>query len=66
METRRVPALWAAACLLAVAAGAAHLLAESAGETLWALLAKPVPVLLLLVWVGLAAHSPLKLSLIHI
>jgi uncharacterized membrane protein YhhN len=60
METRRVPALGAAACLLALAAGAGHLFAESAGETLWALLAKPVPVLLLLAWVGLAGSSALK------
>lgn len=48
---------------LAVAAGTAHLVAESAGEPLWALVAKPVPVLLLLAWVGLAGRSPLRAPL---
>lgn len=60
METRRIPGLWAAALLLAVLAGAGHLLAESAGETLGALLAKPIPVLLLLAWVCMAGVSQLK------
>lgn len=64
MRTSRVPPLWAAACLLAMAAGAGHLLAEGAGATLWALFAKPVPVLLLLAWVALAGDSALKWPLV--
>ncbi len=60
METGRVPGLWGAALVLAVAAGAGHLLAESAGETLWALVAKPIPVLLLLARVCVARFSPLQ------
>lgn len=60
METYRISPLGWAAVGLAVVAGAAHLLAEGAGETLWALTAKPVPVLLLLAWVLSAGSSPLK------
>lgn len=60
METGRVPGLWGAALILAVAAGAGHLFAESAGETFWALVAKPIPVLLLLARVCVARSSPLK------
>ncbi len=52
--------MWAAGCILALVAGAGHLAAESAGATLWALLAKPIPVLLLLVWVALAGDSALR------
>lgn len=60
METRRIPALWTAALLLAVLAGAVHLFAESAGLTLWAIVAKPIPVLLLLARVCRAGGSPLR------
>ncbi|MEO8198052.1 MAG: lysoplasmalogenase [Thermoanaerobaculia bacterium] len=60
MKTRRSPGLWPAALGLAVAAGAGHLLAEGAGLPLWALVAKPVPVLLLLAWVAGAERSPLR------
>ncbi len=60
MPTRGNPALWAASAVLAVAAGAAHLFAENAGSERWALLAKPIPVLLLLAWVAVAGRSPLK------
>ena len=60
METGRLPGLWSAALVLAVAAGAGHLLAEGAGETVWALVAKPIPVLLLLARVCVARFSPLK------
>ena len=62
METGRVPGLWGAALILAVAAGAGHLLAESAGETFWALVAKPIPVLLLLARVCVARSSTLRTS----
>ena len=60
MPTRGNPALWAASAVLAVAAGAAHLFAENAGSERWALLAKPIPVLLLLAWVAVAGRSPMK------
>lgn len=60
MKERRAPALWGAALVLAIAAGTGHLLAESAGEPLWALVAKPIPVLLLLGWLAVAGGSPLK------
>lgn len=60
MEAPRVPALWAAAFLLALAAGAGYLVAESAGQTTWTLLAKPIPVLLLLARVSFAGSSELR------
>lgn len=60
METRLKPGLWLAALVLAVAAGAGHLWAERAGLPLWALLAKPIPVVLLLAWVASAKSSPLR------
>lgn len=60
MEPHRKPGLWLAALVLAVAAGAAHLWAERAGLPLWALLAKPIPVLLLLARVAVAGRSPLR------
>lgn len=52
--------LWIAALLLGIAAGAGHLVAESAGEPLWALLLKPIPVLLLLARVCVAESSALR------
>lgn len=51
---------WQLALLLAVTAGAAHLVAEAAGATTWALLTKPLPVLLLLARVCLAGGSTLR------
>lgn len=63
METRRIPGLWTAALVVGVAAGAGHLLAESAGLATWALLAKPVPVLLLLARVAVAGRSALRVPL---
>lgn len=63
MKTHRNPRLWAAALVLAIAAGAAHLLAESSGSLFWALVAKPVPVLLLLAWVVAAGRSALRVPL---
>src|SRR6187402_1358082 len=59
-ETRRTSGIWVAALALAVVAGAGHLLAESAGLALWALLAKPVPVLLLLAYVLVGGPSVLR------
>ncbi len=60
MSPRPHPALWSGAAALAVAAGAVHLLAEEAGQDGWALVAKPVPVLLLLARVLVAGRSPLR------
>ena len=60
MKTRPNPGLWTAFLALAIAAGAGHLIAESAGSPFWALVAKPIPVLLLLVWVVTASRSALQ------
>ena len=59
-----MPGLWAAAGVLAVAAGAGHLLAEHAGSPSWAVVAQPVPVLLLLARVAIAGRSPLRWPLV--
>lgn len=63
MEKRPHPGLPTAALALAIAAGAGHLAAESAGSPLWALVAKPIPVLVLLVWVVAAGRSALQAPL---
>lgn len=63
MPTRPNQRLWTAAFALAIAAGAAHLAAESAGSLFWALVAKPVPVLILVAWVVAAGRSALQVPL---
>ena len=63
MATRTIPGLWVAALVLGAAAGAVHLVAESAGSPLLALVAKPIPVLLLLAWVAVAGRTPLQVPL---
>lgn len=47
---------------LALVAGAVHLLAEARGAELWAIVAKPVPVLLLALAVALAGPSRLRFA----
>lgn len=63
MKKRPNRGLWTASLTLAIAAGAGHLVAESAGSPFWALVAKPIPVLLLLVWVVTAGRSVLQAPL---
>ena len=60
MDSRAQRTVRGAALAIALASGAGHLFAESAGEPLWALLLKPLPVLVLFALVCVAESSALK------